>query len=189
MASTNLSVCCLNSSIHLLNSRQSRCGPKPRCLHLRQTPSRESGFSSFRWCFALASRPLPNCLNNVSGTGHCRRHLTDGGGAQLWQILSEFFYFFRTEAGPLGLSAHLRSARPGPTAAWRLLTLCAPTTNPAAALQMVPFFPSWGRLISCTRPSTARDEARAQPGFWKSKLRKARNCTCGTILISTQGLI
>lgn len=75
--------------------------------------------------FDGVSRPLLNCLHNASGTGHCHRHLTDRG-AQLWQILSEFFYFFHTEEGPLGLSAHLRGARPGLAAAWRLLTLVLP---------------------------------------------------------------
>lgn len=141
MASTNLPACCPNSSTRLFNCRRPRCGPEPRGPRLLQTPSWESEFSSFRWRFAPASRPPLNCLHSASGMGRGHCHLTDGE-AQLWQILSEFFYFFHTEEGPLGLSAHHRSNRPGPAAAWRLLRLCAPTTSPAVALQMVPFSPA-----------------------------------------------
>lgn len=79
-ASTHLSVCCLNSSTHLLHSRQWRCGPGPRGLQLLQAPGRESGFPSFRWRSAPASRPPLNRLRSASGTGHCHRHLTDGEG-------------------------------------------------------------------------------------------------------------
>lgn len=141
MASTNLSACCPNSSTRLFNCRRSTRGPEPRGPRLLQTPSRESGFSSFRWRFAPASQPLLNCLHSASGTGHGHCQLTDGE-AQLWQFLSEFFYFFHTEEGPLGLSAHRGSTRPGPTTAWRLLRLCAPTTSPAVALEMIPFSPA-----------------------------------------------
>lgn len=174
MVSTNLSVCCLNSSIHLFSSHQSRCGPEPRCSHLLQTPSRGSGFSLFRWF--LPELPAQFLRDKTSPP------LFNPRGAELWQVLGEFLSFFHTEEGPRGWAA--TSVHPLQPAAPH-----TPQSHHTPADADSTFLLSWGRLTSCTHPSLACREARARPGFPKSKRRKAWNHTCGTTLISTQVLI
>lgn len=106
-------------------------------------------------------------LTRLHGAGDRTRRcsLTDGG-AQPWQILSHFFYFFTQKAAPWG-------AAPG----W------APHRRAPAQTQPGTSSPSCGRSQSRTPPAPACGGA--SPGRASEKAaRKAGEGTCGTTPIA-----